>query len=394
MSSILLVSPYYDPNIVGGAEVSTQLIAEGLPGEADVLTFGLEDSVRTLNGVTVYEINIPEMSHFWLDGLNRSHLESKYEKARRLLRMFIPSRRVTATYQSFITNHGYETVLFNSNEDVFTRPSLWKAASASRARTVLVLRDPMLVQRKLPGFIQKAYRHTVRNQLRWVDIIASPSHYMINLHAHYGITKKDSHVIPNAVDTGAIAAVPCDRKNGVLYAGSLTKEKGIPTLVRAAGSFAHSEPLELIGRGALAEWCGAQEGVTIHDWMSREDLYQRMAAAKVFVLPSEWPEAFGRVLIEAVMSGTLVVGSDAGGIPEVLDHDERYVFRVGNADDLAAHVNRILSLSEQDYMRELESLQESFKRFSIDRYVNSWRELLENKRPGDFIGNEGDDSRG
>lgn len=376
MPPILLVTPYYDPNIVGGAEVSTQLIAEGLHGDADVLTFAERDSSRSLNGVTVYELNLPDMTNFWLDGLNRTRLESKREKVHRLLRMFFPDRKATARYESFIRAHGYDTVLFNSNEDVFIRPSLWKAARCSGARTVLVLRDPMLVKRNLPGLFQRAYRFVVRRQLRWVDAIASPSQYMIDLHARYGMGKDITHVIPNAVEAVRVGKVPFKSKCGVMYAGSLTKEKGVPTLVKSASSFVGSEQLELIGRGALSDWCREQPDVTVHDWMPRKELYSRMAGAKVFVLPSEWPEAFGRVLVEAVFAGTLAIGSSAGGIPEVLDHDERYLFSSGDVYDLAAHVNRILGLSEAEYQVELASLRDSFRRFSIDRYVSSWAAVL------------------
>ena len=47
MIDALLVTPYYDPNIVGGAEISTQLIAEGVLGRCDVLTFGATDARRS-----------------------------------------------------------------------------------------------------------------------------------------------------------------------------------------------------------------------------------------------------------------------------------------------------------------------------------------------------------
>lgn len=38
-----------------------------------------------------------------------------------------------------------------------------------------------------------------------------------------------------------------------------------------------------------------------------------MKKSKVVVLPSEWEEAFGRVLIESIFNGTIAIGSDRGG---------------------------------------------------------------------------------
>lgn len=69
MIDALLVTPYYDPNIVGGAEISTQLIAEGVLGRCDVLTFGATDARRSLNGVTVYEMAFPKYANLWAQPL-------------------------------------------------------------------------------------------------------------------------------------------------------------------------------------------------------------------------------------------------------------------------------------------------------------------------------------
>ena len=110
--------------------------------------------------------------------------------------------------------------------------------------------------------------------------------------------------------------------------------------------------------------------------MPKDDLYREMSRAKVLVLPSEWPEAFGRVLIEAVQCGTLVVGSTAGGIPEVLGGDERYLFKSGDIGALTNRVNRILGLAEDEYLEELAALKSRFERYAIENYVAAWGDLI------------------
>ena len=57
MTDVLAVTPFYEPNIVGGAEVSTQILAEGLCDRVDVLTYGPSDAERELNDVSIFERN-------------------------------------------------------------------------------------------------------------------------------------------------------------------------------------------------------------------------------------------------------------------------------------------------------------------------------------------------
>ena len=55
-------------------------------------------------------------------------------------------------------------------------------------------------------------------------------------------------------------------------------------------------------------------------WLgSRDDVADLFADLDVFVLPSTEPEPYGLVLVEALMSGAVVVATDAGGPPEILD---------------------------------------------------------------------------
>ena len=377
MKDALLVTPYYDPNIVGGAEISTQLIAEGLSGRCDVLTFGRTYGKRQVNGIDVYEISLSKFQNLWASPLDGTVLSVRNKLDGHLGTLY-PTTATAMYYRDFIQEHGYRTVIMNANETVMDRPSLWKGAHDSGAHVVLTLRDASLLSKTMDWLnLSVPYQRIIRSQLDWVDVFVAPSRYMIDLYAQNGMVKANSRVIPNAVDGINLPAVSFAERFGVIYAGSITKEKGIPTLLEAARSFTSGERLEIVGRGPLVGACEGFDSVTVHGWMPRQSLYEEIAHRKVLVLPSVWPEAFGRVLVEAVMCGTLVVGSNAGGIPEVLNYDERYVFPAGDARQLAARVNRILGLSEADYALELNALRESFRRFSKERYAAAWAEVLE-----------------
>lgn len=59
--------------------------------------------------------------------------------------------------------------------------------------------------------------------------------------------------------------------------------------------------------------------------MTGEPLSQAFASADVFVMPSD-SETLGFVVLESMASGVPVVGADAGGIPDLIQHGKVYKY--------------------------------------------------------------------
>ena len=58
-------------------------------------------------------------------------------------------------------------------------------------------------------------------------------------------------------------------------------------------------------------------------------------------------ETFGLVLVEAMRAGVAVIGSDRGGVPEIIDHGETgLLFRSGDAEDLLTQIRRLAMAPE------------------------------------------------
>jgi glycosyltransferase involved in cell wall biosynthesis len=140
----------------------------------------------------------------------------------------------------------------------------------------------------------------------------------------------------------------------VLYVGGLTKHKGVHYLIEAFPYVLKKFPgarLNIVGDGSLrsylenrAEQLGMKACVIFHGHSSKEvikGLYQR---ANVVVVPSIWMEAFGLVIIEAMASGSSVVGSKIGGISELIrDGETGYLTEPRNPEDITKKIIKILS---------------------------------------------------
>lgn len=149
----------------------------------------------------------------------------------------------------------------------------------------------------------------------------------------------------------------------VLFLGSLKtthRGKGLDVLMRSTQRLRREGAdlrLVVAADGELeAEFMGLADRLGIRDvvvhakGVPREEVPLYFAGSDVFVLASNWLEAFGLVLAEAMACGTPVVGSRIGGIPYVIG-DAGLLAPPGDDASLADALGRILR--DADLRREL-----------------------------------------
>lgn len=130
------------------------------------------------------------------------------------------------------------------------------------------------------------------------------------------------------------------------FIGRLVPEKGVGVLLEAAAGLAGDWRLRLVGGGTLRAALAARvaalglaERVCFLGQLPSTQMPQEYAELDVLVLPSltrpNWKEQFGRVLVEAMLCGVAVIGSDSGAIPDVIG-SAGLVTPEGNVDALRA----------------------------------------------------------
>ncbi|MPY54495.1 glycogen synthase [Streptomyces acidicola] len=139
----------------------------------------------------------------------------------------------------------------------------------------------------------------------------------------------------------------------VLFVGRITRQKGVPHLLRAVRDIDPAAQVVLCAgapdtpeidqefRALFQELSAVREGVHwIPRMLPRTEVIQLLTHATVFVCPSVY-EPLGIVNLEAMASGTAVVASRVGGIPEVVE-DGVTGLLVPTGDDFEARLTRAL----------------------------------------------------
>ncbi|MBL8296274.1 MAG: glycosyltransferase [Bryobacterales bacterium] len=151
---------------------------------------------------------------------------------------------------------------------------------------------------------------------------------------HYQLRPEVTARIPLGISLDAQAApAAAARVKKILFVGRLEPRKGIDVLLNALPGVLEKSPeavVEIVGReieqpGKVAKWLSGHPEwrlrVRAHGEVSDAQLRELYSTCDLFVAPSIY-ESFGLIYLEAMAHGKAVIGTHAGGIPEVVAHNE------------------------------------------------------------------------
>jgi len=154
---------------------------------------------------------------------------------------------------------------------------------------------------------------------------------------------------------------PGHRRSGpgeyLLYIGRLTGEKGTRLLMtawdRLSARGGLGLPLVLAGTGPLdgelTRWAQARDDVCYLGLRTREECAELAARAVALVAPSEWLEAFGLVVVEAMAAAVPSVAAGHGAFVELVeDGVTGLLHRPGDAESLAECLRRVVAVPERN----------------------------------------------
>ena len=234
------------------------------------------------------------------------------------------------------------------------------------------------------GAIEGVYYRIKKIYIKKIDLIITPSEFYKTKLIEDGIKENKIKAIHNFIDTKQYEVENKD-EGYALYFGRLTKEKGILNLVNAF-SKTNSGILYIAGEGEekenierLIKENKLEDRVKLLGFLNSFEIKEYIRKCKFVVVPSIWYENCPYSIIETLAIGKPLIGSNLGGITELIqDNENGFIFNYNNIEDLTNKMNQLFesdSLVEKfsKYSKELAD-----KLYSKESYYNKIIEIYNN----------------
>ena len=240
--------------------------------------------------------------------------------------------------------------------------------------------------------IRRIYDRVIaKHVLDSADAIIGVSRHEIELLKTIEFDESKVRIIPNGIEFSRFDPIPDaspfrEKFNidgqMILFTGRLATNKGLQILVKAMPDVLKEFPdttFVLVGEDQgmknrlkrIAEDLGVEKKLVFAGHITDENLFlSAYSACDVFVLPSEY-EAFGIVLLEAMACQKPCIGTDVGGIPEVIvDGKSGIIVDYGDVHALANAITELLSDARK---------RDAFGRFGRERVKEkfTWAKVVE-----------------
>jgi glycosyltransferase involved in cell wall biosynthesis len=374
---ILIINSFYSPTIIGGAEISTQLLAESLTKyyEVYVLTSGSHRNhieIDSINDVTIYRI--PCKNIYWPgDKKNRNNIE-------KLIWHFI---NIYNPFQKKLLENVIKSIkpeLIHSQNLMGIGTYIWQIARRYSIPIVHTIRDYSLINPVSNKYINKIIETINKKRSKDVQAVIGISNFVLETHLNKGFFNKSFKAsIHNVVNSQEYPKRIRKKQEPLIigYFGQLEKNKGVDVLLKAVSELEPKivKKVVICGTGKeepkLKSYSEKDDRIIFKGKVSHEQVKKIMAQVDLTVVPSVWEEPFGRVIIESYAQGTPVVASSVGGIPEVV-YDKAYLFTKNNVEELK---NKIIEFQNFDEKKIIQEINRSY--IHASKFKDNIKEYME-----------------
>ncbi len=178
------------------------------------------------------------------------------------------------------------------------------------------------------------------------------------------------------------------QRHNLLFVGRLTPGKGAHLLVPILNKVRKHFPkigIQIIGNGFLLPHIKqqirhyqAEKYVEIISQANHNQVQSAYQKAKIVIIPSLWPEPFGRVALEAIAAGTPIITSNKGALPEITQN--RYGISVAPTINELANALVKMLVTPQKYSMRIKhdrlQLRERFEKNPVKSYRSLYASII------------------
>ncbi|MGW7160933.1 glycosyltransferase [Paenibacillus taichungensis] len=360
MEKVLIAHSLYPPHIIGGAEISTQILAQTMNRHYDVkvITVGGHEKreVRTeiINGIEISRL--PYNNRYWI-GNSVQETSAANKMMWRVQDIFnIKQYRYIKAYLARV-----QPAIIHTQNIPGLSLAIWKAAHELNIPVVHTLRDFSLIDPIKISAYSRLYRQISRRYSRMISSVIGISNHILGSHTTLGFFERSSkHVIHNIVEENnnvqelyAEKEIHHHQPLNIGYFGQLTEVKGVHYLIDAVKSLGQDivGTLHIFGDGPLLQHLkqlvGSESRIIFRGKLDKSQISPQMKEMDLTVVPSTWAEPFGRVVIESYQVGTPVYASRVGGMAEILLDTDEFAFTSHSSESITQSILQYYHMSEQ-----------------------------------------------
>ena len=328
---VLIFNTLYYPYKVGGAEVSVQLLAEGLikkGHEVRVICLhpGKTRKQDRINNVDV--VYLPLKNIYWpFDKTRRSKLKKLLWHVVDIANFFMV-KSIDSELASF------QPDLVHTNNISGFSVLLWRVVKKRNIKLIHTARDYYLFHPNSTLF-RKGKNMSVKNYsvyfwslfkkryTRYVDGFIGISNYIVDLHKENGFFEKSKFTsIYNPIPIPAFKQKKIDSNSiNVGFIGRLSEEKGFYEFCEISKKYT-SKKFNFIAAGSPnsgSDFSSIQEKAELCNvsLLGFSTLEEFLSIVDVVIFPIKWQEPFGRSVVECVLANKIVFSSSVGGLIEL-----------------------------------------------------------------------------
>ena len=296
--------------------------------------------------------------------------------------------------------HGIEVLVAQSPYEGFPAACAKKISGWFGRKIVLVVEshgdfeESVFMQRRIfcPGLYRFLMRHSARFALKSADALRAISN-STRQQLEPWVSGKPIVQIPTWTDIDIFLQTAADQdgncRQDIVYAGVLIPRKGVHHLVSAFARVANHFPfarLVIVGQEENRSYAAAlreqiktlelNERVRFMGAMPQAEFAARLCRACVFVLPSV-SEGLGRVVLEAMATGTPIIGSDVGGIPDMVkDGATGFLVSPGDENTLAEKLRWVLEHPVESQAMGWRARVFAERFFSTEAYIDGYQRIF------------------
>lgn len=387
---ICFMSNLYPPNVLGGAEIVVEKMAKAMHkkgNEIIVITTSPDDTQHIVkkDDITIYQLNTtklyPTYKQTEPQGLKKPfwHVFDLWNnKTLNVIKEILIDENVDIIH---INNFkGLSLSCFKAGKDL-NIPVVYESHDFSLIcpRANLIRGNNTLCQNR--NMICNQYVQIQRRLLNDnVDLLISPSQFMIDKFKENKFFNDTRCVkIPLGVEYSANKTDKNYESIDITFIGTLGKHKGVHTLITAFKEINNDNiKLHIIGKGndeeEFKELAKDDDRIIFHGFVDNKDILKYYELTNILVIPSICYDNSPLVIYESFSTGTPVIGSNIGGIPELIeDGYNGLLFEPNNADSLKEKLVKIIN--DKELLKSLED--NAFNSLASDSMENMINQIFE-----------------